>query len=159
SVSRKAWARRPNTQAARSCADQAGAAAPAAPFLPELADARPKTAAPLMKTRPQFLRHAAGFILLALGFLTLSLGAGMIGYHLTAGLGWIDSLLNASMILTGMGPVDPMPGDEAKLFASAYALFSGAVYPAMTALILYPFLHRMLVILHLQGRKDKEDAP
>ncbi|MEZ5886291.1 MAG: hypothetical protein R3D56_05375 [Paracoccaceae bacterium] len=111
-----------------------------------------------LPSRAAFLRRAAGFILLAGIFLLLSLGLGVLGYHVCSGLGWIDSLLNASMILTGMGPVDEMPDDGAKIFASAYAIFSGAVYPAMTALILYPFLHRMLVILHLQGLEEDGGA-
>ena len=111
-----------------------------------------------LRSRSEFLRHAAGFTLLAAVFLVLSLGIGMVGYHLTCHLPWVDSLLNASMILTGMGPDDPMPDDRAKIFASAYAIFSGAVYPAMTALILYPFLHRMLVILHLQSLEDRNDS-
>lgn len=104
-----------------------------------------------VRSRAEFLRRAAGFIAFAVGFLVLSLGIGASGYHLTAGLGWVDSFLNASMILTGMGPVDAMPDDAAKIFASAYAIFAGAVYPAMTAIILYPFLHRMLNVLHLQA--------
>lgn len=111
-----------------------------------------------LRSRAEFLRHAGGFVLLAAVFLVLSLGIGMVGYHLLCHLPWIDSLLNASMILTGMGPVDPMPNDQAKIFASFYAIFSGAVYPAMTALILYPFLHRMLVLLHLQALEDKDDS-
>ncbi len=61
------------------------------------------------------------------------------------------------MILTGMGPVDAMPDNPSKIFASGYAIFGGAVYPAMTALILYPFVHRMMVILHLQARHTPED--
>ena len=114
---------------------------------------------PVLKTHSEFLRHAAGFILLAAVFLTLSLGAGVIGYHRIVGLSWVDSLLNASMILAGMGPTDPMPNDASKIFASAYAIFSGAAYPAMTALILYPFLHRMLTILHLQTLDDDQGGP
>lgn len=116
-----------------------------------------KTHSLTVRSPGAFLRHAAGFILLASGFLALSLGIGMVGYHLTSNLPWIDSLLNASMILTGMGPVDPMPDDRAKIFASCYAIFSGAVYPAMTALILYPFLHRMLCLLHLQALEGQGD--
>lgn len=104
-----------------------------------------------IRSHREFLRHAGGFIALALVFLVLSLGLGSVGYHLAAGLGWIDSFLNASMILTGMGPVDAMSDDGAKIFASLYAIFAGAVYPAMTAIILFPFLHRMLNILHLQA--------
>jgi hypothetical protein len=57
-----------------------------------------------------------------------------------------------------MGPVDDMPDDASKLFASLYAIFGGAVYPAVTALVLYPFLHRMLTVLHIQAQGDEGDG-
>lgn len=110
-----------------------------------------------LRSVAEFRRHVAGFIGFALAFLVLSLGVGMMGYHWIVGLSWIDSLLNAAMILTGMGPVSPMPDDGSKLFASAYAIFGGAVYPAVTAIVLYPFLHRMMTILHLQAQGEDED--
>ena len=109
---------------------------------------KPLTVAPL----DDFLRRAAGFVLFAVVFLGLALGLGAAGYHHFARLPWIDAFLNASMILTGMGPVDVMNDDASKLFASGYALFGGAVYPALTALVLYPFLHRMLRVLHLEAQ-------
>jgi hypothetical protein len=105
-----------------------------------------------------FLRRAAGFFLFAAVFLSLALGLGAVGYHQFAGLPWIDAFLNAAMILTGMGPVDAMTDDAAKLFASGYALFGGAVYPALTALVLYPFLHRMLRVLHLEAQAGSGEA-
>jgi len=105
-----------------------------------------------IRSRGEFLRHVGWFLTFAVGFLVLSLGLGVLGYHGIVGLDWIDSLLNASMILTGMGPVAAMPDDASKLFASLYAIFGGAVYPAMTALILYPFVHRMMAVLHLQAQ-------
>lgn len=108
-----------------------------------------------LHSRAEFVWHAFGYFLFGMGFLILALGAGVVGYHYFSGLPWVDALLNASMILTGMGPVDTMQDDGAKVFASAYAIFSGAVYPAVTAIILYPFLRRLLVALHLQaGDKD-----
>jgi hypothetical protein len=82
--------------------------------------------------------------------LSFSLGIGILGYHWTAGLNWIDSLLNASMILTGMGPIDPMPNDGAKLFASIYALYSGVAFLTTISVFLAPLLHRLLHILHLE---------
>lgn len=116
-----------------------------------------------LRSVAEFRRHVAGFVAFALGFLVLSLGIGVLGYHWIAGLNWIDSLLNAAMILTGMGPVSPMPDDASKLFASAYAIFGGAVYPAVTALVLFPFVHRMMSVLHLQAQGDDgasdRDAP
>ena len=90
---------------------------------------------------------------LATGLITVSLGIGMIGYHVFAGLSWLDSLLNASMILTGMGPVDPMRTVAAKVFASAYAIFSGVAFLTSVGFVLTPVFHRFLHRFHL----DVED--
>ncbi len=106
---------------------------------------------PPLRSRSEFALYAARFLLLAFATLTVLLGIGVAGYHWIAGLDWIDSLLNASMILTGMGPVDPMTTNGAKIFASVYALISGAFYPVMAAVVLYPFVHRMLHALHLDA--------
>ena len=73
---------------------------------------------------------------------------GVFGYHWIAGLNWLDSLLNASMILGGMGPVDVLHTSAAKLFASFYALFSGLVFISMSGILLAPFAHRLLHLLH-----------
>lgn len=83
--------------------------------------------------------------------LAVGLGIGVLGYHELAGLGWVDSLLNASMILGGMGPVDPLHMDEAKLFASFYALFSGLVFIGVASLLIVPFAHRLLHRFHMDG--------
>jgi len=82
-----------------------------------------------------------------------SLAIGAVGYHLLAHLSWVDALLNASMILTGMGPVDPMPTAAAKLFASAYALFSGVAFLTSVGVLLAPFVHRFLHRFHLEGNE------
>jgi hypothetical protein len=94
------------------------------------------------------MRHGA----LALTIVSVSLGIGVAGYHYLAGLEWIDALLNASMILTGMGPVDTLHGEKAKLFASFYALFSGVVFLGVASLLVAPFAHRLLHHLHLEKR-------
>ncbi len=111
-----------------------------------------------LHSRADFARRLLRFTAVGVAFLVVSLGIGVLGYHRLAGLGWIDSLFNAAMILTGMGPANAMPNDEAKLFASAYAIFSGAMYPAVTAIILYPFLHRMMVVLHIQATGGDDGA-
>lgn len=86
-----------------------------------------------------------------------SLAVGAIGYHALAELGWVDAILNASMILTGMGPVSPLPTDAAKLFASCYALFSGVVFLVACGIVLAPVVHRFLHRFHLDG--DDEEGP
>ena len=91
------------------------------------------------------LRHIA-IALLAIGG-ALAMGIG--GYHYFAGLLWIDALLDASMILGGMGPVNPLTTNEAKLFASSYALFSGLVFIGIVGVLVLPFLHRLLHSLHV----------
>ncbi len=109
-----------------------------------------------LHSRAEFARRLLRFVLVAFAFLALSLGVGVLGYRFVAGLTWIDALFNATMILTGMGPAAAMPDDAAKLFASAYAVFGGAVYPAVTAIILYPLVHRMMAVLHIQAKGEEE---
>jgi hypothetical protein len=94
----------------------------------------------------QRMRTGVGLAAVMLGF---SLGLGILGYHYTCKLGWVDSLLNASMILTGMGPVDPMPTNAAKLFASAYAIFSGVAFLTTIAVVLAPVMHRVMHMFHI----------
>lgn len=83
-----------------------------------------------------------------------SLAIGVLGYHGFGRLDWIDSLLNASMILTGMGPVDHMDTVASKLFASAYALFSGVAFLTSVGLMLAPVVHRFLHRFHLAEDED-----
>jgi hypothetical protein len=79
----------------------------------------------------------------------------VLGYHFVARLSWIDSLLNASMILTGMGPVDPLQTVGAKLFASCYALFSGIVFITTAGILLGPLVHRLLHKFHLEIEPER----
>ena len=81
--------------------------------------------------------------------LLLSLLMGMIGYKYLFGLSWVDSLLNASMILTGMGPIVAAPSDGAKIFASFYAIYSGVAFLTIVAVVFAPVLHRFLHKFHL----------
>jgi hypothetical protein len=100
-------------------------------------------------TRAQFLRRVFGHIAVAVGTAVLALFVGMAGYHWLASLNWVDSLLNASMILGGMGPVDTLKTDGAKIFASFYALFSGLVFISLLGLLLAPFIHRLMHRFHI----------
>src|SRR6266849_4057926 len=77
-------------------------------------------------------------------FLGFSLGLGMVGYRILGRLPWTDAFLNASMILTGMGPVNPMPTRTAKIFAGCYALYSGVGFLTAMGLLFAPALHRFL---------------
>ena len=99
----------------------------------------------------QFLR-ALG---LSAGLIGFSLCLGILGYHFIAGFNWVDSLLNAAMILSSMGPVDTLHSDAAKLFASAYALFSGVVFISATGILLSPMFHRVLHRFHIEERDSR----
>ena len=90
--------------------------------------------------------HLAIALVLIVGVLCL----GMAGYHWLAGLNWVDALLNASMILGGMGPVDPLRNPGAKVFASVYALFSGLVFIAIMGILFAPMMHRLLHTFHME---------
>jgi hypothetical protein len=85
--------------------------------------------------------------------LVFSLGAGMFGYHFLENLSWIDSLLNASMILGGMGPVTPLQTNAGKIFASVYAIYSGVVLLASVGVLAAPIFHRFLHRFHLADEK------
>jgi hypothetical protein len=78
---------------------------------------------------------------------------GIVGYHYTSDIGWLDSLHNASMILSGMGPVVEIKTDGGKWFSSFYALFSGVVFITNIGIILAPAIHRFFHRLHLQYQK------
>lgn len=84
------------------------------------------------------------------GIMLIALWMGMIGYRVTEQMPWLDALLNAAMILGGMGPVTPLATVGGKIFASLYALFSGIIFIAVMGLGLAPFAHRLLHYLHLE---------
>jgi len=99
-----------------------------------------------------FMKRLAGYIAIAILLILFSLFIGMAGYHWLAGLSWVDSLLNASMILGGMGPVNPLTNTSAKIFASLYALFSGLVFIAVMGIVFSPIVHRMLHKFHIDDK-------
>jgi hypothetical protein len=94
----------------------------------------------------RFVRRASRHLLFGLAIFCIAVGAGTYGYHTAGRLGWVDSCLNASMILSGMGPVDRMGDTTGKLFASFYALFSGIVFIGVMGIVLAPWAHRLLHI-------------
>ncbi len=91
------------------------------------------------------LRYAIfGFILLA-----FSLGIGVLGYRFLNHESWLDALVDASMILTGMGPVSALKTDAVKWFASFYSIFSGVAFLSTVAVFFSPIVHRFLHRLHV----------
>ncbi|MBX6323529.1 MAG: hypothetical protein IRY94_17040 [Rhodospirillaceae bacterium] len=99
-------------------------------------------------SRPLFFRRVGRALLLAFAVIGAALAIGVLGYHLLGGLGWLDAVLNASMILAGMGPVDRVDSAAAKVFASLYALLSGLVFIGTAGVLAAPWLHRLLHMIH-----------
>ena len=87
-----------------------------------------------------------------------SLGFGMVGYHLLERLPWIDSFLNASMLLGGMGPVSQLQTPAGKLFAGLYALYSGIVFLVTAGVVMAPVLHRFMHHFHLEEEDKKRNG-
>ena len=100
--------------------------------------------------RRVFALHLLRNLVYVSGLITVSLALGAAGYHRFAGLPWLESTLNAAMILTGMGPVDPLTTPAAKIFGIVYALFSGVAFLTMVAMLLAPAAHRLIHRLHLE---------
>lgn len=107
-------------------------------------------------TQAEFARRMLRYSLATAGVILFSLGIGILGYHYLESLSWIDSLLNASMILGGMGPVNPLQTNAGKIFASFYALYSGIVLLASVGILITPVFHRFLHRFHLE-LEDKDD--
>jgi hypothetical protein len=106
--------------------------------------------------RSAFFKRLAAHAAIASGVVLGSLLIGVLGYHFLESLVWIDALVNAAMILGGMGPVDALHTDAGKLFAAFYALYSGMVFLVAVGIIFAPVFHRILHHFHLEI--DKEDA-
>ncbi len=98
----------------------------------------------------EFAKRVVRYSVFSICLLIFSIGIGILGYHFIGKLGWIDSIYNASMILTGMGPVNEMTTDAAKLFASIYAIFSGVVFLSTVAVFFAPFAHRLMHLLRIE---------
>ena len=112
---------------------------------------------PLLPRREFYLRLWCS-VVTAGAIIFLSLGIGVLGYHFCNKLSWLDALLNASMILTGMGPVDPIQSVPSKLFASFYALFSGIVFLTAVGVLFAPIAHRLVHKFHLE-LEPEDDRP
>jgi hypothetical protein len=102
-----------------------------------------------LASRAHFTRRVIRHWTLAFLVVAAALLIGILGYHILGKLGWLDSYLNAAMILGGMGPVDPLKTPGAKFFAGTYALFAGLVFITISGIILAPFLHRLMHLFHL----------
>lgn len=107
-------------------------------------------------TRRAFLSRQLRYLGFSVIILLVSISIGIAGYHFLGNLPWIDSFLNASMILTGMGPVDHLDTTEGKLFASFYALFSGVAFLTFVGVLFAPVYHRFLHRFHFADDEEND---
>ncbi len=108
-------------------------------------------------SRKEFALRQLRYTIFSLIILASSIGIGTAGYHFCGELSWMDSFLNASMILTGMGPVDHLNRNAGKLFSAFYALFSGISFLTFAAVLFAPIYHRFLHRFHLNIEDDDNE--
>lgn len=113
---------------------------------------------PLLPWRVFLLRRVAKSLALGLGVIAASLLAGMLGYRIAEGMGWLDAFLNSAMLLGGMGPVDALRTSGGKVFAGIYALYSGLIVIFVAGLLFAPFAHRLLHRFHLETGRQNDDS-
>ena len=99
-------------------------------------------------SRSAFLLRMLVSVGMGTGLIGTSLVVGMFGYHHFEKLEWLDAFLNAAMILSGMGPLAQPGTDGGKIFAGAYALYSGFAVLIIAGITFGPLVHRMLHKLH-----------
>jgi len=97
-----------------------------------------------------FVRRLVEHGVIAVLLLVISLCIGVVGYHAIEGLAWVDAILEAAMILGGMGPVNPLHTSAGKLFTAAYAFYAGVAFLATVGLLIAPVVHRLLHRLHAE---------
>ncbi|MEX2112538.1 MAG: hypothetical protein WD845_05095 [Pirellulales bacterium] len=119
-----------------------------------MSDSQPRPVS-YQAARRVFVRRLLLCIGLAGGLVAVSLAAGVAGYHFLEGMSWMDAFVNASMILSGMGPVTELHTEMGKLFAGCYALYSGLAVILATGLILAPVIHFVLHRFHLESKREE----
>lgn len=107
----------------------------------------------------KFLRRLAVNVATGSALVALSLAGGMLGYHFLEQLSWLDSFVNAAMILSGMGPLANPQSVGGKLFAGCYALYSGLVVIIIAGIIFAPVFHRFLHKFHVEDDAAAEKQP
>ncbi len=110
-----------------------------------------------LATRAVYMKRVAANLGLAGSLMLVSLVVGMGGYMHYGPMGWDDAFANASMIMSGMGPLADMKTTGGKLFEGAYALYSGLFLIISASLILGPVVHRFLHQMHLADEDESGD--
>jgi len=104
-------------------------------------------------SKAAFAKRLAWNFAVASCLIGVSLFGGMVGYRSTEDMVWIDAFANASMILSGMGPLDQPKTYSGKLFAGLYALYSGLILILASGIVLAPVVHRLFHRFHLEEEK------
>jgi hypothetical protein len=104
-----------------------------------------------VSTPRSMYQHLTRNSCLGLLLIAAALFIGMLGYHTFENMSWIDSFLNASMILSGMGPATTLATNAGKLFAGFYALFSGLAFIAIVVIMLSPIIHKFFRKMHMES--------
>jgi len=104
-------------------------------------------------SRDVFIRRFSRNLLFGFMIVSCSLFLGMLGYHHFENLSWTDSYVNASMILSGMGPVSTLQTVGGKIFAGSYALFSGILFLVVVAIVFAPAIHWFFHKFHMEDKK------
>ena len=110
---------------------------------------------PLLSRTAFLVRFLKG-LALSLVLVTISILGGMLGYRHFENMSWIDAFANASMILSGMGPLGPLNTFEGKLFAGFYALYSGLAFITLVGITFAPVVHRVLHKLHMEEQAEEK---
>ena len=109
------------------------------------------------KAPPNIYLHLTRNGLIGIGLIFLALLIGVLGYHGLEPMSWVDAFLNASMILSGMGPATTLTTSAGKLFAGCYALFSGLAFIAIVVIMLSPLIHKFFRKIHLESGKSTDN--
>jgi hypothetical protein len=108
-------------------------------------------------SRALFLRRMARHGGYAAMLVAVSLVIGVLGYTTIGHLTLVDALLNSAMLLGGMGPVGPIEGTGAKLFAAGFALYAGLVFLLVASILLAPVFHRVLHFFHWKSEGGRSE--
>jgi hypothetical protein len=108
-------------------------------------------------SRSLFIRRLIKFALISLSLVVISLVIGMIGYKSFEGYSWVDSFLNASMLMGGMGPVNQLHTNSGKIFAGIYALYRGLIELIAIGIFAAPIFHRFLHHFHLESEHQQNE--
>jgi hypothetical protein len=104
-----------------------------------------------LPSRREFVGRLLRSALFGGALILASLAVGMVGYHWFEGLGWVDAFANAAMLLSGMGPLQPLATSAGKVFAGLYAIYSGLALISIAGIVFAPAVHRFLHRFHFEN--------